>query len=216
MPRRAASEMPPMIATGMAISSGQGVATTSTARKRIGWPLIGPGCHGNGDGQRRVQCAQLIGEAANSRPALLRFLHHAHDLGVARIDRPARGTNHQRRFAVDRARKHLRAPAFSTSGTARRSGTIRPSRRGLRALRHRPDRFRAGRPPVRRRRAFRSSGTSSSCESRRRCATDGMRLANARNAPRRHCGRHNFQSPHHPRASAPPACRPGIRPARSR
>ena len=39
MPRRAASEMEPMMATGMAISSGQGVATTSTARKRTASPL---------------------------------------------------------------------------------------------------------------------------------------------------------------------------------
>ena len=30
MPRRAASEIEPMIATGMAIKSGHGVATTST------------------------------------------------------------------------------------------------------------------------------------------------------------------------------------------
>ncbi len=39
IPRRAASEMEPMIATGMAINSGQGVATTSTARNRNGSPL---------------------------------------------------------------------------------------------------------------------------------------------------------------------------------
>ena len=37
--RRAASEMEPMIATGMAMSNGQGVAITSTARKRIASPL---------------------------------------------------------------------------------------------------------------------------------------------------------------------------------
>ena len=39
MLRRAASEIEPMIATGMAINSGQGVATTRTARKRTAWPL---------------------------------------------------------------------------------------------------------------------------------------------------------------------------------
>ena len=39
MPRLAASEIDPMIATGMAISSGHGVATTSTARNRSGLPL---------------------------------------------------------------------------------------------------------------------------------------------------------------------------------
>ena len=39
MPRLAASEMAPMIATGMPMSSGHGVATTSTARNRTGSPL---------------------------------------------------------------------------------------------------------------------------------------------------------------------------------
>ena len=36
MPRRAASEIAPMIATGIAISSGHGVAITITARNRDG------------------------------------------------------------------------------------------------------------------------------------------------------------------------------------
>src|SRR5581483_2738443 len=35
----AAGDTAPMIATGMAMSSGQGVATTSTARNRTGSPL---------------------------------------------------------------------------------------------------------------------------------------------------------------------------------
>jgi hypothetical protein len=39
MLRRAASEIDPMIATGMPMSRGHGVATTSTARKRTGSPL---------------------------------------------------------------------------------------------------------------------------------------------------------------------------------
>jgi hypothetical protein len=39
MLRRAASEIAPMIATGIAMSSGHGVATTSTAKKRKGSPL---------------------------------------------------------------------------------------------------------------------------------------------------------------------------------
>ena len=39
MLRFAASEMAPMMATGMPISSGHGVATTSTARNRTGSPL---------------------------------------------------------------------------------------------------------------------------------------------------------------------------------
>ena len=38
--RLAQSEIEPMMAIGMAISSGQGVAMTSTARKRIDSPLI--------------------------------------------------------------------------------------------------------------------------------------------------------------------------------
>ena len=39
MPRRAANETEPMIATGMAINSGQGVATTSTPRNLDASPL---------------------------------------------------------------------------------------------------------------------------------------------------------------------------------
>jgi hypothetical protein len=39
MPRLAASDTAPMIATGIAIRSGQGVATTSTARNRVALPL---------------------------------------------------------------------------------------------------------------------------------------------------------------------------------
>ena len=39
MPRLAAREIAPMTATGMAISRGQGVATTRTAKKRRGSPL---------------------------------------------------------------------------------------------------------------------------------------------------------------------------------
>ncbi|MNE47314.1 hypothetical protein D3C80_1417140 [compost metagenome] len=39
MPRRAAREMPPMMAIGTARISGQGVATTSTASARSGSPL---------------------------------------------------------------------------------------------------------------------------------------------------------------------------------
>ena len=39
IPRRAASETEPITATGIAMSSGQGVATTSTARNRTGSPL---------------------------------------------------------------------------------------------------------------------------------------------------------------------------------
>ena len=37
-PRRAAVEIEPMIATGMAIKSGHGVAITTTLRNRIGSP----------------------------------------------------------------------------------------------------------------------------------------------------------------------------------
>ena len=37
---RAQSEMEPMMATGIAMSSGHGVATTRTARKRVGLPVM--------------------------------------------------------------------------------------------------------------------------------------------------------------------------------
>src|ERR1043166_204052 len=108
MPRRAASEIEPMIATGMAISSGQGVATTSTARKRTGSPLAThatratatargvysvpgrarsphqprqeahrlatghPRNQGDGDGQGRVQRAELVAQPPQTGPLLLR------------------------------------------------------------------------------------------------------------------------------------------------
>ena len=39
MPRRADKVIAPMMATGIAMSSGHGVATTRTARKRVGSPL---------------------------------------------------------------------------------------------------------------------------------------------------------------------------------
>ena len=39
IPRLAAREIDPIIATGIAISSGQGVATTRTARNRVTFPL---------------------------------------------------------------------------------------------------------------------------------------------------------------------------------
>ena len=38
-PRRAAVEIEPMIATGMAIRSGHGVAITTTLRNRMGFPV---------------------------------------------------------------------------------------------------------------------------------------------------------------------------------
>ena len=62
MPRRAASETEPMIATGMAISSGHGVATTSTPRNRSDVAARCPGNQGDGDGQRRVDRPDLVAE----------------------------------------------------------------------------------------------------------------------------------------------------------
>ena len=52
MLRFAASEMAPMIVTGMAMSSGQGVATTSTARNRTGSPLHIQAVMASGQGKR--------------------------------------------------------------------------------------------------------------------------------------------------------------------
>jgi len=47
MLRRAANDTDAMIATGMAMSSGQGVATTMTARKRRGSPAAMPAAAAN-------------------------------------------------------------------------------------------------------------------------------------------------------------------------
>ena len=77
MPRLAASEIEPMIATGIAMSSGHGVATTSTARKRTGSPLHHPGRHGEAHGKRRVDGAELVAQTAQLRAALLGLAHHS-------------------------------------------------------------------------------------------------------------------------------------------
>ena len=101
--RRAASEMEPMIATGMAMSNGQGVAITSTARKRTASPLMSPSQHGNADRDWSVNRAQLISEPPQMRLVLLGLAHHLHDFGVARIDRTARGGDGESGFTIHRA-----------------------------------------------------------------------------------------------------------------
>ena len=75
----------------------------------------------------RVERAELVAEPPQPRPPLLRVPHHLHDLGVARIDGELLGPDGQGRVAVDRARRAPPSPAPWTSGTARRSGTTRPS-----------------------------------------------------------------------------------------
>ena len=71
MPRRAASEIAPITATGMAMSNGQGVATTTTARKRWDSTAYCPrhGCKRERDW--RVPGSQFIAQPTNMQVAAL-------------------------------------------------------------------------------------------------------------------------------------------------
>ena len=86
-----------MIATGMAISSGHGVATTSTLRNRIGIAVDHHASAGDRQRERRVPGAELIADAAEARAPLLGVLHHLHDLRVPRVGRePGRADAQER------------------------------------------------------------------------------------------------------------------------
>ena len=91
MPRRAASEMDPIIATGMPMSSGHGVATTSTARNHTGGPASEPGGRGKTESDRSVARAERVAQPAEARTLLLRLAHHAHDARVSGVDGDANG-----------------------------------------------------------------------------------------------------------------------------
>ena len=111
MLRLAASEMAPMIATGMAISSGHGVATTRTARKRTGSPLHAQAADGDGQasGVYRRPAGRPAGgaaaAAAPSRASRCMIWHIANR-------RPAGRPQRQRRLAIDRAGEHSDPGAF--------------------------------------------------------------------------------------------------------
>ena len=102
-----------MIATGIAISSGQGVAIDDDAEK----PDADRRSHhqatpGHRHGHRRVPGAQLIADPPERRAPLFGLLHDPHDLRVAGIGGDPDGANRQRRVAVDRARQHPGAGPF--------------------------------------------------------------------------------------------------------
>ena len=73
------------MATGIAISNGQGVAMTSTARKRTGSPLITQAQSRHSERHRRVDRAQLVAQTPQLGPLGFGLAHHFHDFGVARI-----------------------------------------------------------------------------------------------------------------------------------
>src|ERR1700686_5071444 len=102
MPRRAASEIAPMIATGMAISRGQGVAMTSTARNRVPSPLRPH------ETAARPKAATVY-HAPNLRPFLLPRLHNPHDSGITRIHWQTRRSDRKDGVTVDAAGKYLRS-----------------------------------------------------------------------------------------------------------
>ena len=81
MPRRAAVEMAPMMATGIAMISGHGVATTTTLRNRSGCPDHHQAAAGQRQRHRRVHRTELIPDTAQGRTPLLGVAHHPHDAG---------------------------------------------------------------------------------------------------------------------------------------
>ena len=83
MLRVAASEIEPMMATGMAMSSGHGVATTSTARKRTGSPdhTQAPTAIATASGVYHAPSVSPRRRSAGRRCS--ESLHDAHDAGVA-------------------------------------------------------------------------------------------------------------------------------------
>ena len=125
MPRRADSEIEPMIATGMAINSGHGVATTSTARKRNASPLAA---------QAASAMAKAIGvQSAPSRSPsrrslgrrLFRVPHDLHDLGVSGVHHELVGPDREGRVAVDGAGEHRRTRRLGHPvGLAREVGLV--------------------------------------------------------------------------------------------
>ena len=72
MPRRAAAEMAPMIATGIAMSSGHGVAMTTTLRNRTGFPDHHHAAVRERERQRRIPGAELIADAPERSDAAAR------------------------------------------------------------------------------------------------------------------------------------------------
>jgi len=85
--RRAASEIAPIIAVGIASSSGHGVAITTTARDRLRLAAQQRCCSCYTQGNWRLPCAQLVSQPAQLRLLLLRFVHHFYDSRVPRIFR---------------------------------------------------------------------------------------------------------------------------------
>ena len=87
-----------MIATGIAISSGHGVAITTTLRNRIGSPLAHHASAATVEGHRRIPGAELIADPTERGAPLLGLLHDLHDLRVAGIGRhPGRRERSARR-----------------------------------------------------------------------------------------------------------------------
>src|SRR5262249_33775268 len=107
MPRRAAKEIEPMMATGMAIKSGHGVATTRAAKKRVASPLAAQAPRAMATARGGVERTQLIAQPPQPRAMLRRSTHHLHDFRIARIHRQFAGQNAQDRFTVDGPGEHF-------------------------------------------------------------------------------------------------------------
>ena len=96
-----------MIATGIAISSGHGVAITTTLRKRSGSPLAYHARPATVIAAGRVPGAELVSDATECGTPLLRVLHHPDDLREPGIGRQPCRADAQRGLSVDGPRKHL-------------------------------------------------------------------------------------------------------------
>src|SRR5262249_24542496 len=107
MLRLAASEIAPMIATGMPIRSGHGVATRSTGGNGTGLPAHAKATIAQWECNRRVTGAKLIAQPPELWTALLGTPHHRHDAGISRIDGQARRPERERVLSIDRAGEHL-------------------------------------------------------------------------------------------------------------
>src|SRR5262249_19231696 len=62
--------------------------------------------------QRRVPRSQHVSEPTQTRPTLLRLLHHAHYAGVAGVRRDLLCADRQERIPVDGTRKYRRSRRF--------------------------------------------------------------------------------------------------------
>ena len=142
-PAFAARESPPRKATGAAMRSGHGVASTSTSAKRAGSPEsphAAPAITSDTavKGMANRSASRTVGAAV-----ILSLLHEGHDLLVLAVGAAPHGTDAHGPGSVDRAREHLVARAAMHRHAL--SGQRRLVERSLRAQQDAVDRHDLGR-----------------------------------------------------------------------